>query len=140
VHFDEVIIEGATAFPAAELAPLFESVLKRDTTMADVVIAVNRVSQHYSDANYIFCTVVLPKQDLNSRKLHLVVVEGFVSDVEIGEGIKSEAVRERVRSVVSTLVGRKPIRRGDLERRLLIAADTAGLTLSAGARPTGSDK
>jgi hemolysin activation/secretion protein len=138
VHFNEVVIEGATAFSAAELAPLFSSVLKRDATMAEVAAAINQVSKRYSDAGYLFCSVILPRQDLSGERLHLVVVEGFVSDVEVQGDITSEGVRDYIRSVVGTVVGRKPLLRGDLERRLLIATDTPGLTLSAGARSSNN--
>jgi hemolysin activation/secretion protein len=138
VHFNEVVIEGATAFSASELAPLFAHVLRRDATMAEVAQAVNQVSKRYADAGYVFCSVILPKQNLDGDRLRIVVVEGYVSDVEVQGDIASEGVRERIRAVVSALVGRKPLLRGDLERRLLIASDTPGLTLSAGARPSGN--
>jgi hemolysin activation/secretion protein len=61
-----------------------------------------------------------------------------VSGVEVQDGIKSEAVRGRIAALLDKLRGRKLLKRSELERQLLLAADTPGVALHASAKPDPS--
>jgi hemolysin activation/secretion protein len=65
--------------------------------------------------------------------LDLVVVEGFVEGVD--DAAVPERVRERVRAVLAAVVNRHPLTLREFERALLIAGDSAGLTLRSELRP-----
>lgn len=143
VMFTDIVVEGATAYDARTLQPLFAPVLNRRVPFSEVVAAVNRVTALYEQGGYVFYSVVLPQQDLDSGRLRIIVVEGSISGVDFGEGIKSEKLRAHIRELMAPLIGRKPLRRADLERRLLLAADLPGVAIQASAKPdpgNGGDK
>ena len=133
VLFRHVVVEGTTAFSAADLDPIFAPILNRRVPFAEIVAAVNRVAARYQEAGYVFYNVVLPTQDFTGERLRIVVIEGTVTRIVVGDGIRSEAVRQRLVEVLSPLVGHRPLRRAELERRVLNAADTPGVTLKVGA-------
>jgi hemolysin activation/secretion protein len=133
VLFRRVVVEGTTAFSAADLDPIFAPILNRRVPFAEIVAAVNRIAALYQDAGYVFYNVVLPTQDFAGDRLRIVVIEGTISRIVVGDGIRSEAVRQRIVDVLSPLVGHRPLRRAELERRVLNAADTPGVTLKVGA-------
>ncbi len=135
VFFRNIDIEGATAFEARTLHPLFAPVLDRRVRFAEVVAAVNRVTALYERNGYIFYSVMLPQQDLDGDRLRVRVIEGRISRVDFGDGFASEKLRGHIRALLAPLIDRRPLRRADLERRLLLAADLPGVTLRAGARP-----
>jgi hemolysin activation/secretion protein len=140
VEFAHVTVAGATAFGAVDFAPLLAPILNRRLRFAEVVAALNRIAQLYEKGGYVFYSLVLPQQDLDGRELKVVVVEGSVSGVEVQDSIGSEAVRERVAALLGKLRGRKPLKRSELERQLLLAADTPGVALHASAKsdPSGA--
>jgi hemolysin activation/secretion protein len=142
VLFSDIQVEGMTAFNAGALQPLFGPVLNRRVPFSEVVAAVNRVTALYEQGGYVFYSVMLPQQDLDSGKLRIIVVEGSISAVDFGDGIKSEKLRAHIRELIAPLIGRKPLRRADLERRLLLSADLPGVAIQASAKPdaAGGDK
>ncbi|MBX3501388.1 MAG: ShlB/FhaC/HecB family hemolysin secretion/activation protein [Alphaproteobacteria bacterium] len=132
VTIRQVSVEGSSVFSAADLAPVFAPVINREVAFAEIVAAVNRLAGRYADAGYVFYNVLLPQQDFSAGRLRVIVVEGAVSRIDVGQGVDSAAVRDRLNQVLTPLVGRKPLTRAELERRLLIANDIAGLTLKVG--------
>ena len=70
----------------------------------------------------------------------LTLVDGFVESVDVSA--VPAAVRERVRAVTDTLIGRRRVNLADIERKLLIAGDTPGMylrsTLVAGRQDGGT--
>ena len=116
------------------MQPLFAPVLNRRVLFSEVVAAINRITALYEKGGYVFYAVVLPQQDLGGDTLRVVVLEGAISEVEI-EGIEQEKVRQRIHDVLAPLLGRRPLKRAELERRLLLAADTPGVALHASAKP-----
>jgi len=138
VEFAHVTVAGATAFGAPDFAPLLAPILNRRLRFAEVVAALNRIAQLYEKGGYVFYSLALPQQDLDGRELKVVVIEGSVSGVEVQDGITSPAVRGRIAALLGKLQGRKPLKRSELERQLLLAADTPGVALHASARPDPS--
>lgn len=138
VFFRNIVIEGATAFDALTLQPLFAPVLNRRVAFSEVAAAVNRVTALYEKNGYVFYSVVLPQQNLDGDRLRVVVIEGTISAIEFGDGVASEKLREHIRALMAPLVGKRPLRRADLEKRLLLAADLPGIALRASAKPDGS--
>lgn len=138
VEFKKLVVEGSTVFGPADFAPIFAPVLHRRVTVAEVAAAADKVNALYQEAGYVFYAVTVPQQDLGGDTLHVVVMEGAVSAVEIDPAITSPAVRLRLMAVLDRLRGKHPLKRSELERRLLLAADTPGVTVSASAKPDPS--
>ncbi len=138
VQFAHITVAGATAFGVTDFAPLLAPILNRRMRFAEVVTVLNRITQLYEKGGYVFYSLALPQQDLDGRELKVIVIEGAVSGVEVQDGITSEAVRERIAALLGKLQGKKPLKRAELERQLLLAADTPGVALHASAKPDPS--
>jgi hemolysin activation/secretion protein len=139
VEYRSVLIEGATAFKSADIEPLFASVLNRRVKFSEVVTVIDRITAIYQQGGYAFYSVVLPQQDLGGDRLHVIVIEGAIAKIEIDPAIATEKARERITELLAPLIGRRLLRKAELERRLLLAADTPGAVLTANARPTAGD-
>jgi hemolysin activation/secretion protein len=138
VLFRHVTVAGATAFGAQDFGPLFAPILNRRIHFAEVAAAINRIATLYEQGGYVFYSLALPQQDLDGPELTVVVLEGSVSDVQVADEIGSPAVRGRIGALLGTLRGKRPLKRRELERQLLLAADTPGVALRASARPDPS--
>ncbi|MBN2358522.1 MAG: ShlB/FhaC/HecB family hemolysin secretion/activation protein [Deltaproteobacteria bacterium] len=122
-----VLIEGATAFPAAELNALYADDLARPLTLADVEALAARITSFYSDAGYLLTRAVVLPQALESGVLRLRVVEGAVLRVVFeGEGTDSLALKEYVHRIRDE----RPLKLDTLERQLLLLEDLPGLAVS----------
>lgn len=139
VEFRHVSIQGSTAFTAQQILPLFAPVLNRRVRFSEVVAAVDKVTALYEQEGYVFYSVSLPQQNIDGDTLRVAVVEGAVARVEIAEGIASQKARQHIHDLLAPLIGKRPLRKAELERRLLLAVDTPGAALTASAKPSGSD-
>jgi hemolysin activation/secretion protein len=139
VEFRHIAIDGATAFTAQQILPLFAPLLNRRVKFSEVVAAVDQVTAMYEKEGYIFYSVNLPQQDLGGDTLRVSIVEGTVANIEIADGIAAEKARQRIHDLLAPLIGKRPLRKAELERRLLLAADTPGSALTANAKPSDGD-
>lgn len=123
-----VTVEGGFA-ELAEFDVRFVAALSgRRVTLGEIYGAAAALESAYASAGYVFARVSVPPQDLrDGGPLRVVVVDGFIERVE------TAALPARVRSLVAarfaSLVGRRHLRYGTLERALMLANDLPGLAL-----------
>nr|WP_245367055.1 ShlB/FhaC/HecB family hemolysin secretion/activation protein [Neorhizobium galegae] len=123
----------------AEATAAVEARLKgKRVSGADLFVIAQDLESAYVRAGFLLARVSLPPQTLkNGKPLKLIVTDGYVAAIDVSA--LPEAVRERVAAILKPLEGRRGLQKGDLERRLLLAGDTPGLslrsTLKAGAAP-----
>lgn len=120
---------------------LFDPVVGTRIPAARIFELAGRLEQAYARAGYVLVRIVVPPQTVeDGGAVKLTVVDGFVESVDVSA--VPAAVRERVWAVTDTLVGRRRIKLADIERKLLIAADTPGIrlrsTLAAGRQDGGT--
>jgi hemolysin activation/secretion protein len=125
-----VVIEGSFPEFDTETRALVRTVEGHRVTVAQVYEFANALEQAYARAGYVLARVTVPQQKLNDHgRLRIVVVDGFVEKVQV------DHVPDRVRAVVAarmaSLVGRRHIKLGEIERRLLVAGDVPGLRLKS---------
>lgn len=130
-------------FPELEAArrELFDPVVGTRIPASRVFELAGRLEQAYARAGYVLVRIVIPPQTVeDGGAVKLRIVDGFVESVDVSA--VPAAVRERVRAVTDTLVGRRRITLADIERQLLIAGDTPGIqlrsTLAAGRQDGGT--
>jgi hemolysin activation/secretion protein len=74
--------------------------------------------------------VIVPPQELNDRgAVRIVIVDGFVEKVQVDD--LPDPVRALISTRMASLIGRRHIKLGEIERRLLIAGDVPGLRLKS---------
>ncbi|MEA1648680.1 POTRA domain-containing protein [Nitrospirillum sp. BR 11164] len=129
-----VVIEGATAFPAAELAAFYAGLVGKTVTVADMFKVANDIEVRYRDAGYITSRVVVPEQTIEDGRFRIQVIEGFVADIRFDDDIGP--ARAAVARLLEPLRGVTPISVGEIERRLLLADDLPGLTVRASLEPS----
>ena len=123
----ELLIDGATAFPADALRPLYAGLLGREVSVAEVFEAANAIELHYRNAGYVTSRVIVPQQTVADGRFRLVVVEGFVADL-VYQGDIGPA-RAAVERLMGSLRGLGPVTLAAIERRLLLANDLPGVTV-----------
>jgi hemolysin activation/secretion protein len=128
-------IEGAYEDVTAAGAP------RGEVTVAQVYAYAAQLQQAYLDAGYPLARVIVPAQELDeSGAVRLRVIDGYVEALNLDA--VPERARNRVRQVLAPLVGKRRPTSAEIERRLLLAGDTAGLalrtTLTAGSELGGA--
>lgn len=134
-NLTELTIEGAYEGVSAAGAP------RGQVTVADIYAYAAQLQQAYLDAGYPLARVIVPAQELDqSGAVRLQVIDGFVQSLNLDA--VPERARARVSQVLSPLVGKRRPTSAEIERRLLLAGDTAGLslrtTLTAGSELGGA--
>ena len=127
-------IEGATAFPAAVLQPLYAGLVGREVSVAEMFEAANALELLYRNAGYVTSRVIVPPQTVENGQFRVVVVEGFIADIiyqdELGPA------RAAVEKLLNGLRKLRPVSIGEIERRLLLANDLHGLTVRGALEPS----
>ncbi len=125
-----VVIKGTFPELDTETRALVRTVEGHRVTVVQVYEFANALEQAYARAGYVLVRVTVPQQKLNDHgRLLIAIVDGFVEKVQV------DNVPDRVRALVTarmaSLVGRRRIKLGEIERRLLIAGDVPGLRLKS---------
>ena len=134
IHVTGVAVDGATVYPAAQLAASFAGIDGATVPRARIAAAVRAIQTKYRDDGY-FLTVVRdtlepgPAGDL----LRVQVIEGYISDVKIDGEVGPVGVL--VYNYLRHLTGIRPIKIGDVERYVLLAKDIPGITIRTILRP-----
>jgi hemolysin activation/secretion protein len=126
----DVVVEGGFPDMAEQTRAIVHGVVGRRVSVAELYAAASAIEAAYGSAGYALARVVVPPQRLNPHgAFKLVVVDGYI------ESIDAKSLSARQRSVVSArlapLVGRRHMKLAEIERRVLLAGDVAGLTLKS---------
>ena len=127
-------IEGATAFPADVLQPLYAGLVGREVSVADVFEAAHAIELLYRNAGFVTSRVIVPQQTVENGRFRVVVVEGFVADIVFQDDIGP--ARVAVEKLLNGLRDVRPVSVREIERRLLLANDLHGLTVSGTLEPS----
>lgn len=130
----DYVIEGATAFHAAELQPLYAPLLGTEISVADAFGVAQAIERRYREAGYVTSRVIVPQQTVEGGRFRVVVVEGFIADISYQGDIGP--ARAAVERLLAPLRDARPVDVADVERRLLLANDLAGLTVRAALEPS----
>ena len=126
-------IEGATAFSAAVLQPLYAGLVGREVSVAEAFEAAHAIELLYRNAGYVTSRVIVPQQTVENGRFRVVVVEGFVAEIVFQDDIGP--ARIAVEKLLNGLRNIRPISVAEIERRLLLANDLHGLTVSGILKP-----
>ncbi|OKH86441.1 hemolysin activation/secretion protein [Thalassospira sp. TSL5-1] len=128
------VIEGATAFPADELASFYQDMLGKTITVADAFRIAANIELKYRNAGYVISRVIVPPQEVTDGVFKIRVVEGFISDIVVQEDVGP--VSAAIKRLLNPIIGKTPITVDEMERRLLLANDLAGMTVRATLKPS----
>lgn len=129
-----VHIEGANAIPAASLAPLWQGLVGKKVTGADLNALSRKIADRYNAAGYALINVQVPPQDFADGLVRLVVQEGHVENVRI-EGNTKDADLTLLKHYAAQIIADRPLRRSTLERYILLMNDIPGLKVGSQFQP-----
>jgi hemolysin activation/secretion protein/opacity protein-like surface antigen len=107
-----------SAEPAAKLEG-------RRVSLADVYAVAAEIQAAYATAGYPLVQVGVQRADLGSGDVRFAVVDGYFESLDLSKVPERE--RELARERLQPLVGKKHITSAEIERRVLLLGDIAGL-------------
>lgn len=117
-------IEGAEVLMPSAFAPVIDSYVGKPLGPVELKALASEIAGVARAAGYGLATAWIPAQRSGNGVLRVVIDEGSVDAIEIqGKGA------HLARRMLQPLIAAGPIRTRDLERRLLLAGDVAGVTL-----------
>jgi len=135
VAVQSAVIEGATAFPDAQLQPLIAGTTGPAVSLASIEAARLAILNLYRQTGYALITVNAALD--RSGRLRFVVIEGYIAKIRL-EGDIGAAATQALR-FLNNLVGQRPIDTATLERYLLLVQDIPGVAIHAVLRPAPDD-
>ena len=133
----ELLIEGAAAYPAETLRPLYADLLGRKVSVAQVFDVANAIELRYRNAGYVTSRVIVPRQTVEDGRFKILVIEGFVSEVVYRADVGP--ARAAVERLIGGLIGLRPVNVAEIERRLLLANDLQGLSVRGALEPSATE-
>lgn len=134
-HFvlEGVEIEGATVFPAADLASIYTPLLHKDVSLTDLYRVRDRITATYRGQGYILSQALIPPQSISGGIVHIRVIEGSVGKVSFEGPVAGDPV---ARATASRVTGSHPLAARDLERTALLIGDIPGVTVHTTLKPS----
>ncbi len=132
IQLNKVDIQGITIYPEEEIKALYQDMLGKEISLADVYDLEENITQKYRRDGYVLSRALIPEQRIQKGVVKVFVVEGFINQVKI-EG--EESIQPRIMAFLDKIIGRKPLKIQDLERYLLLVNDMAGVRTQNIIRP-----
>lgn len=123
-NFDVV---GSTAIPFERISAILSPLAGKETTVAELVQHVNRITALYQQEGYPLSFALLQDQTFQDGLVAVTVVEGHVQDVRI-EGDIGQA-QHRLMALAAPLQAERPLTRATLERVLNLMRAVPGVRL-----------
>jgi hemolysin activation/secretion protein len=130
---EDLDIEGLTAYPEAVIRKFYAEWIGTEVSLADVYDIAAEIQRFYRQDGYFLTRVILPAQTTDDGRLRMVVIEGFISDIQIQGEVGP--VEDRLRAYFQNILCERPLKLKTLERYLLLARDVPGLVVNGVLRP-----
>jgi hemolysin activation/secretion protein len=101
-------IDGVTAYPLRDLAPLYADYLAREISQEDLVRIAQAITDKYRSDGYFLSRAVVPPQGPQRGQARIFVYEGYVGEVEV-VGDAAPAFE----ALLGGLAERRPLRLAD---------------------------
>ena len=132
-----VVIDGATVFTEAELAPSWDGALGTKVSVKTIYDFAQAITAKYKAAGYVLSQAVVPPQKIGGDGIvRLKVIEGFIDKVIIQGEI--EGPRSLLEEYGDKIRASRPLKLAVLERYLLLASDLPGASASGTLKPSAT--
>lgn len=136
VQVRKVRFEGGTVYPLGDLRDHYQPVIGREIPLADLIELTRRLTQRYQDDGYLLSYAYLPPQDFADGRVRVVLVEGYVRDVQVEGDIGSS--RAYLDRLLNKLKAERPLTRKTFERYTSLVTRIPGVTFRAEVPPPGT--
>ncbi|WP_236192081.1 ShlB/FhaC/HecB family hemolysin secretion/activation protein [Pseudomonas paraglycinae] len=136
INLRTVQIEGGTLYPLNELAEIYKPLIGRESSLADLIEATRTITRRYQQDGYLLSYAFLPQQTFDDGVARVVLVEGYVRDVQIaGDVGQVKALLDRL---AAKLQAERPLTRKTFERYTTLMTRIPGVTIQAQVPPPGT--
>lgn len=134
VTLTDVVFEGASAVPMADLEALAAPYIGRDMALAEVFRLAEEVTAEYRRRGYVLSRAVVGPQRIETGVVTIQILEGYVAEVNIqGE---AGGYRPFLDSYMAPVLAGRPTSGDALSRALLLARDLRGVDVRAVVAPS----
>lgn len=136
IKLQTVQIEGGTLYPLNELADIYKPLIGRQATLAELIEATRNITRRYQQDGYLLSYAFLPQQNFNDGVARVVLVEGYVRDIQIqGDVGRVKALLDKLAAKIQT---ERPLTRKTFERYTTLMTRIPGVTIQAQVPPPGT--
>ncbi|MBZ9782623.1 ShlB/FhaC/HecB family hemolysin secretion/activation protein [Pseudomonas sp. REP124] len=136
VQLKNVQIQGGTIYPLEELAALYQPLLGRESSLADLIEATRSITRRYQQDGYLLSYAFLPQQNFDNGTARVVLVEGYIKDYQLQGDVGR--VKGLLDELVAKLQAERPLTRKTFERYTTLMSRIPGVTLQAQVPPPGT--
>jgi len=136
IKLKTVQIEGGTLYPLNELAEVFKPLIGHEPSLADLIEATRTITRRYQNDGYLLSYAFLPQQTFDGGVARVVLVEGYVRDVEVQGDIGR--VKGLIDRLAAKIQAERPLTRKTFERYTTLMTRIPGVTLQAQVPPPGT--
>ncbi|HWX67982.1 MAG TPA: POTRA domain-containing protein [Rhodanobacter sp.] len=131
-------IVGVHAIPFADAALPFKPLTGKPVRIGELVDAATAVTAIYKQRGYALSFAFLPNQDFAGGVVHVVVVEGYVAEVNLSG--EPGTLTRKVRMIAGHISHERPLRTATFERYIQVLGLLPGVHITANVpAPTTTD-
>lgn len=134
--------EGATLYPAEELAALLVDLTGQPVTLGRIRLGIERITRRYQEAGYFVARAYLPPQTVDKGEVRIAVLEGRFGEIKLADipGDEDGQIKKRMAATLAAqgVAREATIARPPLERGVLLLEDLIGADVKATLRPGAS--
>ena len=107
-------------------------IINREINIEDLYRLANQITKEFNDNGFPLVRAIIPKQELKAKEatVFVKVIDGFIEKIDISNVPKLQ--RLRTYAYLKPLRNKKALTKEELERQLILAGNTAGLTVKSG--------
>jgi len=121
-----VKVDGGFTELQEQTAASIGEIQGRRISVAKLFEFAEALQQAYLNAGYLLARVTIPRQNVQSGSIRIVVIDGIFEDIDLSA--VPERARNLVRARLEPLIGKKHVTTAELQRRVLLMGDIAGIT------------
>ena len=119
-----IALEGATAIPEADLAPIWADLIGRPVSLDALDSVAARIGAAYRARGFVLSQAVIPEQGVDDGIVRIQVIEGFIDRVAVTGGAPNQ--QGYAATLFEPTVEERPLSLRTLERGVLLSRDTIG--------------
>ena len=140
IRFDvnDIILEGMTVYSDSEFIGLYENILGREVSLADLYQVADGIERKYREDDYVFSQAVVPTQRVGDGAFRIQIIETYISGFVI-QGVEGP-ILDLMESYLNKILQSKPLRNEVMEHYLSLCREIPGISVKVSLRPSGTDK
>lgn len=128
----ELIIDGVKIYPPEKFRPLYDGLIGKKISLAEIYAVADHIRQIYHDDGYVLTQVFLPEQDIKNGIVRIQVMEGYVSSLRWdGASVSANLVRDMAAEITRS----RPFNSKTLESVMLRLNGLPGIQARAALEP-----